>query len=387
MDQTEDAARQARLAFFENVARQTGIQKLALGHTTDDQVETFLMRLVRGAGVPGLVGIWPDRKIGELRVIRPLLGVTRQQVLDYLRANDLPWRDDASNLDTRFLRNRVRHELIPLLEREYNPGIRDVLRRSAEILRDEDFYLLHDIAQRHYLRTCREDAVMIPVFRQHPTAVQRRLVRFWLGGEGESEGIQYSFDHIEAIRRIALGDEPSAEISLPGDLVVYREYDRLLKRASAGTRRPARPARGLAPGASGGEPITGEWELGLDGVTEIPELGMTLRATRNPHPATRIPHSDALEETFDADALGDGLTVRTWRAGDRFQPLGMDRTKKLQDFFVDAKIPRQQRGRTPLVCTADGHIVWVVGHRIGDAVKVTAATERVVTLRAEPLRD
>ncbi len=221
--------------------------------------------------------------------------------------------------------------------------------------------------------------------------MQRRLLRFWLGGESESEGARYDFDHIEAVRRLAIGKDPSAEVDLPGDLVVYREYDRLCRTARNDL-----------------EPIHGEWVLQIDGVTEIPALETRITArqselvsdpTRPPKetipnrtaPAgprlPAVPETSGYQETFDADALGDRLTVRTWRAGDRFRPLGMEVGKKLQDFFVDAKVPRHQRGRTPLVCTVDGRIAWVVGHRIGDAVKVTPATRRFIVLRSEPLRD
>src|ERR1035438_10561282 len=119
--------------------------------TADDQVETFLLRLLRGAGVPGLVGIWPERQLGTLRVIRPLLKVRRLEIIEYLTSKKLSYREDKSNADTRFTRNRIRHELLPLLEREYNPSVRDVLLNTAEILRDEDFYLLHHVAQRLYM--------------------------------------------------------------------------------------------------------------------------------------------------------------------------------------------------------------------------------------------
>lgn len=261
----ENACRRARLAFFEQVAQKTGITTVVLAHTGDDQVETFLMRLIRGAGVDGLAGIWPERRMGKLRVIRPLLQVTRKDVLDYLKAYRLECRVDSSNADRRFLRNRIRHELLPLLEREYNPGIRDALRRTAEILRAEA--------------------------EGDPVAVQRRTIR------------GMSFEQIEELRRLAAKTPP------------------------AGKR--------------------------------------------------------TLEEKFDGDLLGEKMTVRTWRAGDRFQPLGMKGEKKLQDFFVDAKVPRGERGCVPLVCAADGRIAWVVGYRMSDAFKVTKATKRVLRIRFE----
>jgi tRNA(Ile)-lysidine synthase len=351
----EDSARRARHEFFMRVAEQTGVQKLALAHTADDQVETFLLRLLRGAGVPGLVGIWPERQFGPLRVIRPLLKVRRVEVLEYLSAQGLKFREDSSNADTRFTRNRIRHELLPLLEREFNPAIRDVLLNTAEILRDEDFYLLHHVAQRFYVAVCQNDAVNVKALANCPVAIQRRVLRFWLGGNSEN-GPSLGFDQIEAVRHAALGDSPSAEIDLPDELVVYREYEWLQK----ASRREL-------------EAVRGRWPLSLSGETTIGELGVKFVIGEE-------------GERFDADALGQGLFVRTWENGDRFQPLGMSEAKKLQDFFVDEKVPRRRRGRVPLVCAADGRIAWVVGHRIGDPFKVTERTRRVVRVRAESIQ-
>src|ERR1017187_4585467 len=357
----EESARRARHELFACVAERTGIKKLMLAHTADDQVETFLLRLLRGAGVPGLVGIWPERQLGTLRVIRPLLKVRRLEIIEYLAAKKLSYREDKSNTDTRFTRNRIRHELLPLLEREYNPAIRDVLLNTAEILRDEDFYLLHHVAQRFYMAACQNDAVNVRTLANYPTAIQRRALRFWLGGDSEN-GPSFTFDQIEAVRHAALGNAPGAAIDLPNDLVVYREYGWLQK-----ARR-----KDL-------EPVKGNWPLRLSGETVIRELGVRFVlecSDESPHP----------KECFDADVLGEGLFVRTWENGDRFQPLGMSETKKLQDFFVDEKVPRLKRGRVPLVCTADGRIAWVVGQRIAEPFRVRDDTRRIICLRTEAIQ-
>ena len=351
----EDSARRARHEFFTRVAERTGIKKLALAHTADDQVETFLLRLLRGAGVPGLVGIWPERQLGTLRVIRPMLTARRADVLEYLNARRLTYREDLSNADPKFTRNRIRHELLPLLEREYNPAIREVLLNTAEILRDEDFYLLHHVAQRFYMAVCQNDAVNVKALANCPTAVQRRVLRFWLGGDAEN-GPSFTFDQIEDVRHIALDNSPSSEINLPNDLIVYREYDSLQK----GRRIEF-------------EPIRGWWPLNVEGETNIAELGITFVVGKE-------------GERFDEDALGAGVFVRTWEAGDRFQPLGMQHEKKLQDFFVDEKVPRRRRGRVPLVCAGDGRIAWVVGHRIAEPFKVTDATRRVLCLGTKAIQ-
>ena len=357
----EDSARRARHEFFGRVAEHTGLKKLALAHTADDQVETFLLRLLRGAGVPGLVGIWPERQLGPLRVIRPLLKVRHIEIMEYLAAKKLSYREDKSNWDTRFTRNRIRHELLPLLEREYNPSVRDVLLNTAEILRDEDFYLLHHVAQRFYMAACQNDAVNVKTLASYPVAIQRRVLRFWLGGDSEN-GPRFTFDQIEAVRHAALGDAPSAVIDLPDNLVAYREYEWLQK----ANRKDL-------------EPVKGNWPLSLAGETVVRELGVRVV----------VEHGDEApnpKECFDADALGKGLFVRTWEDGDRFQPLGMSETKKLQDFFVDEKVPRLKRGRVPLVCTADGRIAWVVGQRIAEPFRVRDDTRRIICLRTEAIQ-
>jgi tRNA(Ile)-lysidine synthase len=239
-----------------------------------------------------------------------LLDVTRREVLEYLSAQGLSYREDATNADTRFMRNRIRHELLPLLERNYNPGIRDVLRRTAEILRAE--------AERD------------------PVAAERRAIR------------QLSFEQVETLRKLAEREEM--------------------------------------------ERVTGRWPLNMDGETTLPELGITLvcHSERSEESLAqcetlRCAQGDKQLETFDADALGTGLFVRTWQEGDRFQPLGMTGDKKLQDFFVDEKVPRLQRGRVPLLCAGNGRIAWVVGYRIAEPFKITERTTRVLCICAEPL--
>jgi tRNA(Ile)-lysidine synthase len=373
----EDSARRARHEFFARVSEATGIKKIALAHTADDQVETFLLRLLRGAGVPGLVGMWPERQIGPIRIIRPLLGVRRAEVLEYLSAQGLKFREDASNADTRFLRNRIRHELLPLLERKFNPAIRDVLLNTAEILRDEDFYLLHHIAQRFYMAVCQNDAVNVKALANCPVAVQRRVLRFWLGGDSEA-GPSFSFEQIESVRHLALGDSPSAEVELPDGMVAYREYDELRK-----ARRQELKA------------VTGKWPLNLEGETPVPELGVSFECC---HPECtegspsdreilRFAQNDNRgTECFDLDSLGPSPFIRTWQEGDRFQPLGMSETKKLHDFFVDEKVPRRSRERVPLLCARDGRIAWVVGHRIAEPFKVTDRTRRILRMTVVTVR-
>ncbi len=378
----EDAARRARHDFFAAVARKTGIKTLALAHTADDQVETFLLKLLRGAGVTGLSGMEQDRQLDGVRVIRPLLGAHRKEILDYLKAKKLSWREDASNTDLQFTRNRVRHVLLPLLEREFNPAVRETLLRTAEILRDEDSYLTRHISEAIYSPTYCGDGIDVEAFRGWPPAVQRRVVRLWLGPE-----IELGFEHIEAVRELAVSENPSAEAHLPGDLVVCREYDELKK-----VRRKKL------------EPVRGKWPLVIGGETRIKALGVSFvchpesiegsrslpkeicrQTTGGLSEFRRAQNDKKNEERFDADSLGDSPFIRTWQEGDRFQPLGMKTEKKLQDFFVDEKVPQRRRGRIPLLCASDGRIAWVVGVRMAEPFKIRKTTRRILRIQVKPL--
>jgi tRNA(Ile)-lysidine synthase len=368
----EDAARRARHKFLAAVAEQTGIKTLALAHTADDQVETFLLKLLRGAGATGLSGMELERQLGGMRVIRPLLGVRRNEILDYLATEKVSWREDASNADPRFTRNRIRHVLLPLLEREFNPAVRETLLRTVEILRDEDSYLTHHVSNAVYSPACSGDEIDIEALAGWPPAVQRRVVRLWLGSETE-----FGFEHIEAVRELAVSDSPSAEVHLPEDLIVYREYDELKK-----VRREEL------------EPVRGKWPLAISGETVIRELGVKFICHPEPIEGSRSLPKEILrsaqndkksEESLDLGSLGDSPFIRTWQEGDRFQPLGMSGEKKLQDFFVDEKVPRRVRGRTPLLCAADGRISWVVGVRIADPFKIGKNTRRILRMRVKPL--
>ena len=361
----EEACRQARLGFFEQVATETGIRTLALAHTADDQVETFLLRLLRGAGPTGLTGILPDRPLGTLRVIRPLLTVKREDVLKYLCARGLKYREDASNADVRFVRNRVRHVLLPLLEREFNPQVRAGLARTAEILRDEDAYLTERVAKYGSAATLRASELL-----QLPVALQRRAIRAWLGEVG--------FEEVEAVRQLAATESPSGRVGK----LVHREYDLLHKTRGPGT-----------------EPAMGCWPLNVDRETRVEQFCLTIichserreeslslqrETLRQVRDGLATPvgaqGDNKKNERFDAESLGATPFLRTWQEGDRFQPLGMAGEKKLQDFFVDEKVPRRQRSRVLLLCATDGRIAWVVGFRIAEPFKVTRATKQILRI-------
>ncbi|MBI5397505.1 MAG: tRNA lysidine(34) synthetase TilS [Verrucomicrobia bacterium] len=370
----EDAARRMRHGFFAEVAATCGIRKLALGHTADDQVETLLQRLLRGAGTHGLAAMHWSNRLGELTVVRPMLGVWKAEALDYLKQRGLKFRRDHTNRDTTFQRNRIRHKLLPLLEREFNPAVKAVLHQTAEMLAAEDEWLEAQAVQKGRRRKAE---LPVKLLQRKHVAVQRRMIYRWL--LANDAGAAVDFQTVEALRRMAGQGKPRC-VTLTASVEAVRQADRLeLRKSEVRSRKPE----------DGGVPP--EWRLDVPGKTEVAALGVVVEVAVAagkliPKLATlAIPRSG--EVWLDADAVGDALTVRTWRAGDRFQPIGMQAEKKLQDIFTDEKVPAAQRRQTPVFVAADGGICWVAGYRIGERFKLTGATRRALRVRVRPRLD
>ncbi|MBN1670350.1 MAG: tRNA lysidine(34) synthetase TilS [Kiritimatiellae bacterium] len=349
----EMAAREARYDFLVRAARRAGADTVATGHTADDQAETVLLKLLRGAGRRGLAGIPVQTCWKGMRVVRPLLDVSRRQVLAFLCREKLAWCEDESNRSPAFLRNRVRHELLPLLESRINPAARDVLRRTARVLGEEDRWL--DTLAQAGLAACTLDGSRAALdggrLLQQPLAARRRIIRLWLARNGVGCDA-LDFDMVERIESLLRSSHGTATTPLPDCRAVRREYGTL--RLADRVRSAARPAAFRA-------------RLAVPGETRLPaqRLRVRTRLTRGwsrprPAPLGALPAAVRLRA---ARARKAPLLVRSWRPGDRIHPLGLDGSKKLQDLFVDAKLPRAQRNRVPVLECA-GEIVWVPGYRI-----------------------
>lgn len=332
----EAAGRELRYRWFAQLAQEQRFDSVATAHTLDDQAETVLLKFLRGAGTKGLAGIYPIVFVGEqrnVRIVRPLLGVSRDEVESYLTALAQSWREDESNLDHRFLRNRVRHELLPLLEREYNPKIRRVLNDVADTSRAEEEYWRESVEREAAARTS-PNQFSLEGFAQLPLALQRRVLKRF----AECEGIALDFGHIEKLRRCALGELTQAE--LPGDRIVVH------KRTSLQWR------------AVGQEAASAYWyTLPVPGEIQITELRLTLRAEIVPEKfACALPTAELLS----ADLAGAELVVRNWRPGDRFWPAHSRSEDKLKRLFAEKHIAAEQRLQWPVAVHQD-EIVWVRG--------------------------
>jgi len=353
----EEAGRVARYEWFDALARSRGARLVALGHHADDQAETFLLRLLRGAGTTGLCGMRP---LSAGRYVRPLLSLTRAEIIAYLKDRGIAYRTDSSNDDTDFLRNRIRHECLPYLA-TYNPAVSARLNCTAEILAaDEE--VLEQLTGELFERCSRGSVPAIslelgelrgalPGMRLR---VYRRAVLALKGSLARITG-----SHLTQIDALAFSAKPGAGLSLPAGVTVRRSYDTLLFLLSDADR--------------GG--VSWEIRITAPGTYILPDGG-TLTVRFAP-PPLRHELSAVSRAWFDPLAAPFPWTVRTFRPGDRFRPFGLKGTKKLKDFFIERKVPVSERSRVPLLFSG-AELLWVCGLRVAEAGRMVAGIPEVV---------
>lgn len=361
----EEAARKVRYELMDEVAAEIGAQRVALGHHADDQVETFLMRLIRGSGLEGLKSMLPVRG----HFIRPFIDVTKEDILTYIEENQLSYRIDASNEDVSLLRNRIRHELVPLLT-DYNPQLKGSLLKTIEIVREDQAHL-DELTNGIFnvLADTGEGIVRMPIqgLIAQPVAIQRRLARRcirWV--KSNLRGIE--FKHVQAILDGLENVPVRIELELPDNVIVFTEYERLV----FGKKQRFEPVQV--------EPT----KLVIPGTSRVATLGVEIDAEYI-GPEGLVFEKNGTVAHLDAAKVGDELRVRNRRPGDSFKPFGMLGEKKLQDFFVDQKVPRRERDKVPII-THDSDIVWVAGFRIDERFRITEDTDRVLVLRMRRLQ-
>ncbi len=351
----EEGAREVRYQFLQEVAKGVGATKIATAHNLDDQAETVLFRLLRGAGRRGLSGI-PSVRDGLF--IRPLLGTSRKQIEEYLTQRGLSFRCDPSNADLSYARNKIRHQLLPLLKKNYNPDIVTTLARTAEILRDEDDFLEEQISQVHASsvkqKTNRKIILDINRLSDYHICLRRRVLRNilqqLLGKEGYPE-----FGQVEQLVQLA-GSE-SGWIQIASELRAQRCGNLLIMKT------------GKVP------PF--QKRVGIPAEVEIPELNawISTQVLKAEQFREKLPQVGSQTAFFDLDTLCGELQVRNRRPGDSFQPLGLRGHKKVKDLLIDRKVPKILRDEV-LVLTDQEKIVWVIGVEINALCKLTPRTQR-----------
>jgi tRNA(Ile)-lysidine synthase len=373
----EDAARSARYGFFERAAAAAGADVIAVAHTREDQAETFLLRLLRGSGTRGLAAILP--RAG--RVIRPLLDVARADLRAYLASRNQAFREDSSTADVAIPRNRIRHELIPSLESRFSPRVTDVLAREAALARQDEEFLQAEAIKLAARIVLTDVAVRIDAagLNDAPRALSSRVAQAALTRLAGSKPI--TCDHVERLLALADGAGEGRAVSLPGQYAVRAGGSIVL--------RPGRSrVRGGANRFAFSLSIPGEVELGPQGLAVGAELAACLadaeREGGAPTEANGRPRKWAgrgSEVGVAARALELPLGVRNRRPGDRFRPLGAPGGRKLQDFLVDRKVPRDERDALPLVVDGRDRIVWVVGQSVAEDFRVTDPSQGVLLLK------
>jgi tRNA(Ile)-lysidine synthase len=359
----EERAREARNAFLERAADARGSNLIALAHHADDQAETVLMRMLRGAGVAGL-GAMAER--GPGRIIRPMLQVSHEEILDYVRERRLEFVEDSSNASRSILRNRIRHELIPMLESEYAPGL---ARRLAELggeMQTLDAFVA-TLAARELDRLMLAPGVLdASRLSTVPEALRNPLLRQFIARTASSLR-RFDRSHIDALRYLALEAAPSATLDLPGGWRAEREYQAL----KLGRRTSRRMDVYRIP-------------LSLDGDTRIDAADLVISASRKVADSVAMPAS-LHEAVFDAAAVGTGgLVARNFRIGDRIAPLGFEGHRKVKEVYIDRKIPRAKRSGWPIVMLGD-EIAWIPGVARARVGLVKRATESVIRLEAREM--
>ena len=361
----QDAARRIRFHFFDDLLEKHRAQKIALGHNADDQVETVLLRLIRGAGIRGLKGMLPVR---EGKVIRPLLEVWREEIDSFAAAEKIPFLCDSSNLEKDYLRNRIRLSLIPFIEGDYQPNFKETLLKTSRILREEDDYLEKG-AEEAYQKVVHEAKDTLTFnFSEYQSlhrAIQWRVIKKILGErlEGETTTEDGQRTEVHEIHQKLHQASPSFRIELSHGFWVEKRYDLVLF-----GKKKVTPS------------VPFEVELVSPGHTLVEEIGKEVVIEETDRDSSRDYSGPPDTALMDYESLRFPLKMRNFRPGDRFYPLGVKGSQKLKDFFIDHKVPRFERPNIPLLISEE-RIAWVVGHRIDERVKITERTRKILKVK------
>lgn len=371
----ETAGRRLRYQALDRMRQQCGASAIVTAHHGDDQAETVLAHLLRGSGWRGLAGMLPRRKLSHLQgeILRPLLPFSKREIGEYARQRGLAWQEDHTNAETHFHRNRIRHELLPLLRQRFNPRIETQLLRLANISAHTEAYLAN----------AAEEALEQVVLTQEIGKIVLDLQRFWKYFRIVQAGM------VRVVMRRLLREEVHLTFAETARLVDLLLLPSPAKMAPRTRRYVWRNAVEVVIDQAGAafrclRPTPEEQFLVIGQSRSIPQAGVSIAVVAEHQSSDWPARSSARSQFVDAHAIRGPLRVRFPRRGDRFRPLGMTGFKKLSDFFIDLKVPYHERARIPLLECERG-IVWVCGYRLDDRFKVTAATQALLHLQLEPL--
>jgi tRNA(Ile)-lysidine synthase len=362
----EERARQARYKFLDRAADRLDARYIALGHQADDQAETIMLRMLRGAGIGGLSAM---AEAGPGRLIRPLLKLNRRDLIDYLKAIGAGFVSDSSNRSPRHLRNRLRLDLIPMIERVYAPGFsRRLVEFGAELRAVDDFLTAH-AGREMGARWTEGGRLDLSDFEGLHPALAAAMLRGFIASRIRTLR-RLDRSHVQALMRLCLEGPSNGRLDLPGGWCAVREYQTLAIRRS-----------GSAIAASGSA-IVEQYAvlLALNGHTEIEQSGFAFEAAIVGADAAPLPN-DVYQALFDADRLAGPAVARNAIPGDRIAPLGMMGSRKVKEVFIDHKLPPVLRARYPLI-TLDGQVAWIPGLVRSRLALLSSETRKVLCLKA-----
>jgi tRNA(Ile)-lysidine synthase len=357
----EAVARKVRYAFLEEVSEEAKASRIATGHNANDQAETLLLNLLRGAGMAGLSGIRPAM---NGRIIRPLIEATRAEIETYIDEKHLDFRLDSSNLDEHLERNKVRKVLIPLIEKEFNPGIVDALSRSASIFSIISMYLSDRVEEA--LKNCShsEDGrttIDLEAFDQLPPAV-KIFALYKVMRSLEQDDQVVSFDILNAVLNLAARSKSGSRVDVGSGIVAMKQFNKLVI------------GRDLA--------LVNRYDVRLEvpGTTVVEAAGCTFETEiLSERPGTGEIYRSGDTAYFDFAGIDLPLTARSWREGDKFVPFGLSGGKKVHDVFVDEKVATSGRAMIPIICDGEG-IIWVAGVRRAERARIKDDTKTILKI-------
>jgi tRNA(Ile)-lysidine synthase len=352
----EECAREVRYRYLEKIAGQVKADRIATGHQADDQAETFLMRLIRGAGGTGLSGIPPQRG----KIIRPLIRIKREEIENFMQANKIAYRSDSTNyLPDRF-RNKIRLTLLPKIKRGYNPNIVDALNRTADIISSQQEYVEKTCERILYnAGKIRKNKILIDLkkFTGYDICLQRELIRQCVR-KLKGDLNQLSFDPVDRSLDLLHRKRTGKKIKLAAKIWLEVGEKELVV-------------------SEVGKKKKWDFHLTLPGEVSLNDWGIKIKSKVIKCKPPKFNNLNQKIAFLDFEKLQKPFRLRNRRKGDKFKPLGMKGTKGLADFFIDAKVPSYSRDEVPIL-TSKGKIVWVVGYRISDEFKVTEKTKNVL---------
>ena len=362
----QESARILRYQFLEDVLTSIKGNKIALGHTADDRIETVLMNFLRGTGLRGLAGIPEARG----HVVRPILSCTRSEIEGFLDGQNLIYRTDSSNNETKYLRNKIRHEVIPFLK-TFNPDISGNLLGLAEIARGEEQWMSEKTRELYSQLVTNKNGDLcfeITEFENQPLAMKRRLIResfYRLNGSLR----EITALHVQQVLNLFSRARVGCWLKLPGNVRVVCGYDTVcfsLFDDSASTEIDKKTKK-----------------LKIPGLTSLPQIGIQFQArlVAPPMPNT-VDHKQAY---LDFEKTGEDIQIRFFQPGDSFVPLGMTGHKKVKSYFIDQKVPREERSLVPILTKDHDDIIWVYGERISDSFRVADNTKKVLFIEGKRL--